>query len=380
MRWRLWMVLVVTVLWASDVRVVQGGLNVWTPLGPDDGPINALAIDPITPTTLYAGSFVSGVFKSTDGGQHWTELIRLCVFALAIDPATPTTLYAGTCGGVFKSTDAGGSWSAARTGLPSAGVLALAIDPSTPTTLYAGTGLGVFKSTDAGGSWSAARTGLPLTGVDTLAIDPATPTTVYAGTSDYSGLFKSTNGGASWSAINIGLTHAPVGALAIDPTTPTTLYAGTFGDGVFTSPDGGGSWHALNTGLTFPFVEALALRPPILYAGTAGTRTAELEHGDVFAITFVDSCRDMGSSLLWGTITDIGGRRGVPDVTVTLDGPSECTDLVTTGALRLFLFSTLGDGSYTLSPSKPGCTFSPPSADATIAGNNPRINLIATCP
>ena len=85
------------------------------------------------------------MFKSTDGGgelergQHRPDQ-RSHVHALAIDPATPTTLYAGTDGGgVFKSTDGGGSWSAVNTGLTDTYVHALAIDPATPTTLYAGT-------------------------------------------------------------------------------------------------------------------------------------------------------------------------------------------------------------------------------------------------
>ena len=54
------------------------------------------------------------------------------VYALAIDPTTPSTLYAGTgSDGVFKSTDGGGSWSAVNTGLPGTAVVvdALAIDP-----------------------------------------------------------------------------------------------------------------------------------------------------------------------------------------------------------------------------------------------------------
>ena len=63
------------------------------------------------------------MFKSTNGGGNWsavntglTSYLMLC--ALAIDPATPTTLYAGTWdGGVFKSTNGGGNWSAVNTGL-----------------------------------------------------------------------------------------------------------------------------------------------------------------------------------------------------------------------------------------------------------------------
>ena len=84
------------------------------------------------------------MFKSTDGGGHWsaanTGLTTMCVNALAIDPQTPSTLYAGTVdAGVFKSTDGGGHWSAANTGLTTMYVRALAIDPQTPSTLYAGT-------------------------------------------------------------------------------------------------------------------------------------------------------------------------------------------------------------------------------------------------
>jgi len=123
------------------------------------------------------------------------------LYALAIDPETPTTLYAGTgCSGVFKSLDGGDSWSAVNTGLTSTFVTALAINPTTPATLYAGaTGGGVFRSLNGGGSWSAVNTGLPPDrSVDALAINPTTPTTVYAGTQ--SGVFRSLNGGDSWQA------------------------------------------------------------------------------------------------------------------------------------------------------------------------------------
>ncbi|MCI0372773.1 MAG: hypothetical protein L0214_15680, partial [candidate division NC10 bacterium] len=77
--------------------------------------------------------------------------------ALVINPLTPTTLYAGTeFGGIFKSAIGGGTWGAVNRGLPATTVPALAIDPLTPTTLYAGTSFGgFFKSTDGGGTWSA---------------------------------------------------------------------------------------------------------------------------------------------------------------------------------------------------------------------------------
>ena len=92
-----------TVLFASQAGTVSAGTNVWTNIGPEGGRIQALAIDPTTPGTLYAGTWAGGVFKSTNGGAAWsavnTGLTNTEVFALAIDPVTPSMLYAGTWGG-----------------------------------------------------------------------------------------------------------------------------------------------------------------------------------------------------------------------------------------------------------------------------------------
>jgi photosystem II stability/assembly factor-like uncharacterized protein len=64
-----------------------------------------------------------GVGKSTNGGTSWscsaTGLPPSVVTVLALDPQTPTTLYAGLGGGgVFTSTDGGGRWRASGVGLP----------------------------------------------------------------------------------------------------------------------------------------------------------------------------------------------------------------------------------------------------------------------
>ena len=228
------------------------------------GDILALAIDPVTPTTLYAAMDSGGLFKTTDGGANWsaTGLTNISVLALAIDPLTPTTLYAGVYGGLFKSTDGGASWSA--TGLTGIDVYSLAIDPLTPTTLYAGTQGAVRKSTDGGASWnttgsliSAGSLYIETGVVSSLAIDPATPATLYAAMNvsafNYYGLstgpttggiYKSTNGGAIWSLIwsfgpvendgsgGMGFSCGPCGgvlALAIDPSISTTFFAVTDG-------------------------------------------------------------------------------------------------------------------------------------------------------
>ena len=134
-----------------------------------------------------------GVFKSATPANSWSNhsegIPGSDVTALAVDPVTPTTVYAGTweSGGVYKSTDCGGTWAAV--GPAATSVHALAIDPVTPTILYAGTdGSGVFKTTDGGGTWHTLNTGLTNTTVRTLVIDPIEPRRVYAGT-DRGGVF-----------------------------------------------------------------------------------------------------------------------------------------------------------------------------------------------
>ena len=77
--------------------------------------INALAINPVTPTTLYAGTYDRGLYRSTDSGTTWTGvntgLTGQRIYALAINPVTPTTLHAGTLErGVFRTTDSGATW------------------------------------------------------------------------------------------------------------------------------------------------------------------------------------------------------------------------------------------------------------------------------
>ncbi len=328
----------------------NGGSN-WIPsnTGLTSTYVRSLAIDPTTPTTIYAGS--AGAFKSTNGGHNWsavnTGLTNLNVRALAIDPATPTTLYAGTLGGgVFKTTDGGGSWSPINNGLTSFNVWALAIDPITPTTLYAGTlGGGVFKTTDGGGSWSPINNGLTSFNVWALAIDPITPTTLYAGTSR--GVSKSINGGSGWSTTGLtaGVTRAlaidlttpttlyagrfagvyktvnggdtwtrtslsadNIRSLAIDPQAPTTVYAGTFQLGVFKTTDGGGTWSVMNAGLTAPGIRALAVDPTVSGNVYAGVLIEE---------AFITKLNAAGSTLVYSTY--LGGNNINEAVSIAVD-------------------------------------------------------------
>jgi len=279
------------------------------------GAVGSLAVDPVTPSTLYAVGTCTGVVKSTDGGDTWrvtnTGLPSVNTTSIVVAPKTPNTLYAvvvptnDALGGVFKSTNGGESWEAAGNGLPyDSNILAIALDPKTPDTLYVGrlTGNvfyndGVLKSTDGAESWEPAGSGLPadVGSFNAIVIDPKTPSTLYVGsrTDPGRGVFKSSDAGGTWSAANTGLPSVGVGPLAIDPVTPTTLYAGVgtgvgqqkIVTGLFKSTNGGSSWSVADEGLpplldSFVLVAALVvdpITPSTLYAG--------MQTGDVFKST-----------------------------------------------------------------------------------------------
>jgi hypothetical protein len=66
--------LMALVLNFSQPAPISAGFNAWTSIGPEGGWIYALAVDPNTPTTLYAGTYGGGMFKSTDGGATWSPV------------------------------------------------------------------------------------------------------------------------------------------------------------------------------------------------------------------------------------------------------------------------------------------------------------------
>jgi photosystem II stability/assembly factor-like uncharacterized protein len=151
---------------------------------------SALAVDPTNADIVYVATphgnpdEKAKLFKSTNGAAQWRQVpIALptgtSITFLAIDPATPSTIYAAYAdyvdpgrGGVFKSSDSGETWTAAQNLLPDSWVRALAIDPSSPSQIYAATREGVFRSTDATASWAPINSGLTSLDVWSIAIDP----------------------------------------------------------------------------------------------------------------------------------------------------------------------------------------------------------------
>jgi len=240
-------------------------------------PVYALAVDPVHPTNIFAGT-AQGVFRSADGASTWTATAAGGrIFSLAVDPSSPSTVYAAVAdAGVLRSDDGGQTWGSVSSGLPGDGVNALAIDPTATGTIYAGVLRGVYKTVNHGDAWTASFTGMRTLTPLSLAVDPATPTTVFAGTNV--GLYESTDEGATWTHPTNGLGEVDVYALLIVPGTPEQIFAGADG-GVFRSQDGGATWARV---LQVDTALALAVdrsTPSTLYAGGA---TSDLTQGFVY--------------------------------------------------------------------------------------------------
>lgn len=221
-------------------------VNAWQRTGGPSFETTSLAIDPVDPSKIYAGTRAGGIFKSIDGGTSWSPALNGLggseIRAIAVDATESSNVFAATNQDLFKSVDAGLNWSAVVSPLTGRDVLSLAIDPTRSSTLYAGIWgfAAVFKSVDSGASWVQSNTGMnSVPGVFSILIDKATPTTLYAGTLG-SGVFKSTDGGATWISRSAGI-NQEIMSLAMDPWSPLTLYAGT-ADGVYKTVDGAMSW------------------------------------------------------------------------------------------------------------------------------------------
>jgi photosystem II stability/assembly factor-like uncharacterized protein len=229
----------------------------WLPLGPEGGPVRAVAAAS-NGRTLYAGVSGGVVFRSPNRGRTWIrggDGLRGALLDVQNAEVAPAAVYALTTEGVFASFDAARTWTARSRGLPDGPfddpLGSLVVAPSNPAVLYviARTREGeffaafhqVYRSADAGASWTRASRGLPdaPAQIFDLAIDPTRPQVAYAATSH--GVFKTTNGGRRWSPT--GLTDAAL-LVAVDGVRSDFVYAVSGGapQRIQVSTDGGRTW------------------------------------------------------------------------------------------------------------------------------------------
>src|SRR5499425_406753 len=194
--------------------------------------------------TVYIGSASGGVWKSVNGGTTFKPIFDKqpvqSIGAITIDPKNPKVVWVGTGeawtrnstsigDGIYKSTDGGDNWT--NMGLKESERIAkILVDPADTNVVYVAVpgklwsdsdDRGLYKTTDGGKTWSKILKGANAsTGCSMISMEKQNPETIYAGMWDFrrkgwsfrsggdgpnafsgSGLFKSTNGGTSWTEL-----------------------------------------------------------------------------------------------------------------------------------------------------------------------------------
>ncbi len=256
------------------------------------GTVGAIAVAESDPNVVYVGlgehavrgvmtHSGDGVYRSTDAGKTWThaglEATRH-IARIVVHPKNPDVVWVAAQGalygpseerGIFKSTDGGTTWKNVLYVNERTGASELSMDATNPRIMYAatweygrlpwkvisgGAGSGLYKSTDSGETWTRMTEGLPEEmGKMAIAVSRSNPQKVYAliesdSNSDKRGLYVSNNAGKSWSQV----TSEPrlvqrawyYIELFIDPKDEDTIYV--LSAPALRSNDGGKTWETLS--------------------------------------------------------------------------------------------------------------------------------------
>jgi photosystem II stability/assembly factor-like uncharacterized protein len=220
----------------------------------------------------YGPNAERGVFRTVDGGRTWKQVLfrsdRAGAVDLCFDPANPQVLFAATWevyrtpwllssggpgSGLFKTTDGGDTWTdlTRNHGLPTGvlGKIAVAVSPARSTRVYAlveAEDGGLFRSDDGGATWTLVNADRDLRQrafyFSRIYADPKSADTVYV----LNYLFhKSVDGGKTITTIDAP--HVDHHDLWIDPTNPLRMINANDGGGNVTV-NGGRTW----TGQRYP--------------------------------------------------------------------------------------------------------------------------------
>jgi photosystem II stability/assembly factor-like uncharacterized protein len=273
--------------------------------------IGDVAVAPSNPNILWVGTgeannsrscyWGDGVYKSFDGGKSWSNMglkESHHIGRILIHPEDPDIVYVAALGhlysfneerGLFKTTDGGKTWKNVLYINQKVGVVDVAIEPSNPNVLYAasydkerlpwhfeeaGSGSAIYKSVDAGESWEKLGGGLPEGKIGRIGIDiyRKDPNIVYATVENANmrtpteeevkrakeqnresrenplggEVYRSEDAGQTWTKMNAakdnigGMPGYYYGQIRIDPNDDQTVYVLSIQ--VFRSTDGGRTW------------------------------------------------------------------------------------------------------------------------------------------
>jgi photosystem II stability/assembly factor-like uncharacterized protein len=268
----------------------------WRAIGPANmgGRIADFAVNEKDPYTIFVAVGTAGVLRTTNNGTTWQPVFDKQAVAstgsVAVSQNNPKIVWVGTGegnsrnssswgDGIYKSTDGGDTWT--NMGLPDSGDIPhIALDPKNDDVAYAAVlghlwapnkERGIYKTSDGGKSWQQVFALDDTTGAIDVVVDPSMPSTVYAamwtrrrypwGFNDggpNSGIWKSIDAGKTWKRLTDGL-PSEAGRIGLDiyRKNPKTLYAVVESDmggsagletirsrsgGIFRSDDSGAHW------------------------------------------------------------------------------------------------------------------------------------------
>ncbi|HLA76060.1 MAG TPA: hypothetical protein VJU18_00630 [Vicinamibacteria bacterium] len=275
--------------WGNGVYKTLDAGKTWTHLGlKDTHHIGRILVHPQNPSVVYVAALghlwgpnpERGVFKTTDGGKTWvnTKFVDQDTgfVDLAMDPLSPDTLYAaayqrrrtqfgynggGPGSGLWKTIDGGGTWKKLGKGLPDGelGRIGLAVYRKDPRTLYAtvehSKESGLYRSDDKGESWRKVSDTNPRPSYySKLHVDPTNDQRVWVLGAQ---MFYSEDGGKTFKSDLVQKIHGDYHGLWIDPANSNHMLAGTDG-GIHVSWDRGRSWDFINTVPLAQFYEVSA--------------------------------------------------------------------------------------------------------------------------
>lgn len=339
----------------------------------------------------YGANAERGLFRSKDGGENWQKILfvndKTGAVDLAVDPTNTRTMYAATWqvlrqpwdinefgpgSGIYKTTDGGDTWTQLKSGLPKSemgkiGLAVSAVDPKRVWATIGGDEGGVYRSDDAGATWQLIDGSFAMHSRQYyyahIFADPQERDTVYTFSSK--GFYKSVDAGKTWSQVRTP--HGDYHGLWIDPKNNQRMVNANDGGATVTF-DGGRSWSSENNQATAQFYTVRADNdfPYHVYGAQQDNTTVmvsstgrpemneitEVGGGESgYVIPDPKDANIVYAGAYWGLLTRFDRRTGVArNITVWPDYPGGRT-----GAQQKYRFQWTYP--IAISPSDPGTVY-----------------------
>lgn len=243
----------------------------------------AITYHPTRPKVMYAGTEPAALYRSEDGGDTWRRLpnakspghcemgFPVRVIRIAVDPSRPDDVYVALeVSGVIRSSDGGETFtdvsaplielarephlkSRIGSAIDAEGMLdshAIVVSAAAPGRPILAVRMGLFRGDNQGVSWSDMQIGRysPLTYCRDVCVSPHDPRTLYAclssaARSNDGTLYRSDDLGETWRRVDHGIkANGTMMSVAIDRADPKRVYCATRSGQVFGTEDEGASW------------------------------------------------------------------------------------------------------------------------------------------